>query len=93
VFSDLFKRREPRKFHFTPYYYQEEKEDPEYREGSRIKFQRLSNSAPVPRKSLRGMVMLLVLVILMLGYFWITAGDRMRSYDMDDIRIESATES
>ena len=93
MFSDFFNRREPRKFQYTPYYYQEEQEDPEYQDGPRIKFDRLSASAPVPRKSIRGMIMLLILVLLMLGYFWMTAGDRMRTYDIDDIRIESPTDS
>ncbi|RMF57102.1 MAG: hypothetical protein D6743_19390 [Calditrichaeota bacterium] len=86
--KDLFARKEPRRFSFTPFYYNEKAEEETGSNGApRIRFKRLRRGVS-GKKSVRGMVFLALLVLLFLWYFWAVVGEGQKEFKLEDIKIE-----
>ena len=86
-FKETFNKRTPRKFQFTPYYYREEGRRATAHE-PRIKFQRIRHGGTVSKKSLRGLLLLAIFVLICLIYFWRLIVQDTRTFDIEGIKIE-----
>ena len=87
LLKNFLGKRQPRKFSFTPFYYDvEADQEPEAGGGPRIKFRRLRKAA-VKRKPVRGLLVLAILVAFSLFYFWGTLREKNRRFEIKDIRI------
>jgi hypothetical protein len=87
LFQNLRQKKPSREFRFTPYYY-EVKEPGEAEDGPRIRFRRIRSRAPVQQKSIRGFVVLALFIIFFLAYYWQAGLSSLRTYKLEDIRIE-----
>lgn len=86
-FKDFFAKKEPRRFAYVPYYYREN-DDQQQEAGSRIRFKRIRQGSHVSRKSIRGMLLMVVFIIVCLIYFWEMLEREMRTFEMESIKIE-----
>lgn len=87
LLQKLWQKKPTREFRFTPYYYKVNEPDDE-EDGRRIRFRRLTGRHPVQQKSIGGLVVLALLIVFFLGYYWYTGVSTLRSYQLDDIKIE-----
>jgi len=87
IFGEIFARREPRKFGFTPYYYQKQEKSSEEPE-PRIKFRRIRPRTVIAKKSIRRILILAILLILGFYYFWGMVQREAQTFKIEDIRIE-----
>lgn len=86
--ENFFKKRQSRRFHFTPYYYENEVDQEDAGSGPRIKFKKIRRGAPVSKKSVRSLVFLAILLLFCLFYLWGLGNDEMRTFKIEDIKIE-----
>ncbi len=84
----FFQKREVRKFGFTPFYYHEELDEDSEKTESRIKFRKILHSTPVAKKSVRSMLLLVILLLVGMIYLWGLVKEDMRKFQLEDIRIE-----
>ncbi len=90
-FKNSSPKKVPRTFAYTPFYYKDEEGD-ESEETRRIHFRRIRGGLSVSKRSLRGMVMLVILILFCMAYFWHTVERQARRYDIESIRIEEVQE-
>ena len=88
LLGELFKKRQPRKFGFTPYYFK--KEETEVDNGPRIKFRRVRRGITVSKKSVRSMVILAIFLIALFIYLLNLVDRDNRKFELEDIKIEVA---
>lgn len=86
--QNFFGRRQVRQFHFTPFYYKEEVEEESEGTGPRIKFRKIRRGSPVAKKSIKGLVVLAVLLLFGFFYLWGLVNEETRSFQIEDIKIE-----
>lgn len=86
--QNLFVKRQPRKFAFTPFYYSEP--DDEDESGPRIRFKRIRNGAPVSKKSMHRLVFLAIFFVFLLFFLWEAVQREMQIFEIESIKIEHA---
>lgn len=81
----------PRKFTFTPYYYDKETEEQEEdQEPHRIKFRRIRRKSTLVKKPISRLVLLAILVLFALYYFWKLVEEESRTFKIEDVIIEES---
>jgi len=88
LLHNVFAKRVPRTFSFHPYYYQKVEETDDA--GPRIKFRRLRKGVTVKKKSVRGLVYLIILVMACLYYLFDQVNQETQTFETNNIRIEQA---
>ncbi len=88
LIRDLFVKRKPRSFGFTPFYYEEKKNTDLDDGASRIQFRRMRTNITFGKKSIRKMVILAVLSGAMLFYFLRLVERDLSTSVLEQIRIE-----
>lgn len=87
--SNLFQKSRPRKFAFTPFYYNKENEtendDPEQ---PRIKFRRYRRPELGTSKSVKIKIVFAILLVLFLYYFRGLVEQDNRHFRIEEIKIE-----
>lgn len=87
----LFPRFTPRKFTFTPYYYDKEAEEQEAdQEQHRIKFRRIRRKVTLVKKPISRLVLLAILILFALYYFWKLVEEESRTFKIEDVIIEES---
>ncbi len=86
--QNLFVKRQPRKFAYTPFYYSEP--DDEDESGPRIRFKSIRNGAPVSKKSVRRLVFLAIFFVFLLYFLWGAVQKEMQIFEIESIKIEPA---
>jgi len=88
LLKNAFAKRVPRTFSFHPYYYKKAEETDEA--APRIRFRRLRKGVEVKKKSIRGLIYLVILVMACLYYLFDQVKKEAQTFEMNDIRIEQS---
>lgn len=88
LIRDLFVKRKPRSFGFTPFYYEENKSTGIDRDTPRIQFQRIRTNITFGKRSMTSMVVVAVLFGVMLIHFLRMVERDLSTSELEKIRIE-----
>lgn len=88
LIRDLFVKRKPRSFGFTPFYYKEKKSTELEEDGSRIQFRRIRTNITFGKRSTRSMIVLVLLSSAMLFYFMRLVDRDLSTSELEKIKIE-----
>ena len=83
----LFYKIKPRRFTFTPYYYEPKEEDEEQEQHPRIRFRHIRRKTRLRKKPIVHLAILAILLLLGLIYFWRLVEEDNRTFKIEDIEI------
>lgn len=84
----FLKQPKIRRFEYTPRFFNPDADDEE-NNSQRIKFRRLTERKPVPKRSFWGMLIMIVLLILLIRYFSSAVKSEKQEFKFEDLKIET----
>ena len=84
----FLKQPKIRQFGYSPRFYQPESADEES-ENRRIKFRRLTERKPVPKRSFWGMLIMILVLILLIRYLFSVVKSEQQEFRFEELKIET----
>jgi uncharacterized membrane protein len=84
----FLKQPKIRRFEYSPRFYQPQQGDEE-KDNRRIKFRRLTERKPVPKRSFWGMLIIILVLILLIRYLFSVVKSDQQEFRFEDLKIET----
>jgi len=85
----FLKQPKTRQFVYSPRFYQPVSNDDEEENERRIKFRRLTERKPVPKRSFWGMLIVILVLIFLIRYLFSVVKSEQQEFRFEDLKIET----